>query len=341
MMMLDAVRSTVAGHRMLRRGDRVLAGVSGGPDSLALLSALVALTPKLGVTLRACYVDHGLRPAAARQERDLVRRCGRLWGVPVTVAARRVIRQGGISPEAAARQVRYAALVSAARRFRCGVVAVGHTADDQAETVLMRILRGAGPTGLAGIPPVRELVPPAGSKAGRGGRIRLVRPLIGCSRAGVRAYLRRQGVRPLLDRTNLSSRFTRNRIRNELIGQLERAYNPQLRRHLCETAEILREDMDWLDIQTAAEFRRTARVGTRGIRLDRARLRRVHPALRRGVLREAVRRLQGDRAGFGYGHWRVLERLAVNGRRGAADLPHGLRAEILDGEKLLFRRVAL
>lgn len=325
--LLDFVRVTITQHRMLRRGERVLAGVSGGPDSLVLLSALVALAPELKVALRACYVDHGLRPAACRREREAVRRYGRLWGVPVTVVKVRVARRGGQSPEAAARQARYGALGAEAKRLRCGVLALGHTADDQAETVLMWLLRGAGTSGLAGIPPVRET-----------DGVRLVRPLISCTRAEVQGHLRKLGVRPLLDRSNLSTRFTRNRIRHGLIGQLERSYNPQLRRHLCATAEILREDLDWLEQEVRAEFRRSARVGRKGVRINSARLRRMHPALRRGVLREAVRRLQGDCAGFGYGHWRALEHLAQNGARGAADLPHGFRAEKMEGTGLLLGR---
>lgn len=340
-MLLDAVHSTIAEHRMLRRGDRVLIGVSGGPDSLALLSALAALAPELKLALRACYVNHGLRPAACRREQEAVRRCGRMWGIPVNVASRRVARRGGQSLEAAAREARYGALFSLAKRLRCGVVALGHTADDQAETVLMWLLRGAGTSGLAGIPPVRMVRPTSGGGGRKQPGIRLIRPLIGCPRAQVEGYLREQGIRPLLDRSNLSPRFTRNRIRNELIGLLERKYNPQLRRHLCATAEILREDLDWLGRRVAGEFRRTARSGAKGICLDRARLRRMHPALRRGVLREAVRRLQGDHAGFGYDHWRILEGLAQNGRRGAADLPHGFRAEILDGKTVLLRRARL
>ncbi|MBI3322383.1 MAG: tRNA lysidine(34) synthetase TilS [Candidatus Omnitrophica bacterium] len=336
--LLGSARSAVKKHRMLSRGERVLVGVSGGPDSLALLSALVGLAPELGVRLRACYVDHGLRPAAGRRERETVQRYARIWGVPVSTIKVRVARRGGQSLEAAARRARYDALCSQAKRLRCGVVAVGHTADDQAETVLMWVLRGAGTAGLAGIPPVRELSKGIGYRVKN---IRLVRPLIDCTRTEVQTHLKKLGVRPVSDESNRSTRFTRNRIRHELIGQLERNYNPRLREHLCATAEVLRADLDWLEDQTRAEFRRIARVSARGIRLDRARLRRLHPALRRGLLREAVRRLQGDRAGFGYAHWRALETLVLNGVRGAADLPHGLRAEVLVGGKLFFRRSAL
>ena len=329
-LLTETVRSALLHLRMLRPGERVLAGVSGGPDSLALLSALTALAPELKITLRACYVDHGLRPAACKKEAALVRKYGQLWGVPVTVVKARVARRGGQSPEAAARRARYGVLWAAAKRLRCRAVALGHTADDQAETVLMWILRGTGTAGLAGIPPVREV-----------DGLRLVRPLLGTTREEVSAHLKQQGIRPLLDRSNLSARFTRNRIRRDLIGRLEKEYNPRLRRHLCSLAEIVRGDMDWLGLQTAAEFRRAGRVGAKGVRLDRARLRALHPALRRGVLREAVRRMQGDCAGFGYAHWVVLEGLALNGAKGAADLPHGFRAEIIDGKTLFLRRSCL
>lgn len=339
--MLDTVRVSIRKHSMFRRGGRVLVGVSGGPDSLALLSALVALAPELKITLRACYVDHGLRPAAARREQALVRRYGKLWGVPVTVVKARVTRRGGQSPEAAARRARYDALWAVAKRLRCRAVAIGHTADDQAETVLMWILRGTGTAGLAGIPPCRLITPVSGTGYRIKSGLRLVRPLLETPREEVTAYLKQQGIRPLLDRSNLSARFTRNRIRRDLIGRLEREYNPRLRQHLCSLAEIVRGDLDWLGKQAAAELRRVGRQGKKGIRLNRARLRVLHPALRRGVLRRAVERLQGDCSGFGYAHWVALEGLALNGAKGAADLPHGFRAEIIDGKTLLLRRSCL
>ncbi len=323
-MLLDTVRLTIQKHRMLRAGDRVLVGVSGGPDSLALLSTLVSLSPELRLQLRVCYVDHGLRPAAARREAALVKKMGRLWGVPVDVVVRKVRKEGGQSLEASARRVRYEALAGLAKRRRCRVIALAHTRDDQAETVLMWILRGSGTAGLAGMPPVRE---------------KIIRPLIDCSRKEVEDLLKLQGVRALKDHSNDSSRFLRNRIRKQLLPLLERQYNPQVRRHLAQLAEILRQDMDWLGALARAGFHRTARVGHQWVHLNRAQLRSAPVALRKGVLKLAVERLRGDRHGFDVRHWTALDLLLSNGTDKPLDLPHGLRAEAPDGRSLILRRV--
>lgn len=303
---------------MFRRNERVLVAVSAGPDSTALFAALVALAPEWKLHLRAVYVNHGLRPAAAKREAGRVRELGRRWGVPVAVLSRKIRREKGESPESAARRVRYAALLSTARKFKCGVIALGHTRDDQAETVLLWILRGTGLTGLAGIPPARVE-----------GKFRLVRPLLQVSRREVEQFLKEQGIRPLSDRSNLSRRFTRNRIRRQLLPQLEREYNPRLREHLASLAELVREEMEWVDRETQAQFRSAARVRKRLVRLDRTKLRQAHPALRRELFRLSVRRLQGNSHGFTERHWRLIEQLIANGQRGALDLPHGLRAELV------------
>ena len=325
---LDAIRVAIAKHRMLRRGDRVLVAVSGGPDSLALLSVLVVLREELRVTLRAVYVDHRLRPAAARKEAALVKRLGLEWGVPVAVLRRLVQQKKEESLETAARRIRYEALTALARSSRCAAIATGHTADDQAETVLMRILRGAGITGLAGIPPVRRADP--------AGKIRLIRPLIHLTRAEVKAHLRSQKIRPLLDRSNLSVRFLRNRIRRNLLADLEKI-NPQVRRHLARMAELAREDLDWMKAEAAGRFRLTARVQRASVRLDRVLLRKDPPALRRAVLRLAAERLQGSGQGFALRHWELLDRLLVGAGTGAADLPHRFRAVAENGVLRLSR----
>jgi len=333
---LNTVRSTIEKHRMLKSGDRVLVGVSGGPDSLALLSSLAALRDSFGLVLRAAYVDHGLRPAACRREAALVKRLGRLWGVPVDILRGKVRRSGGESLEAAARAVRYQALVELAVRNRCRKIALGHTRDDQAETVLMWLLRGTGTTGLAGIPPVRDLERPA---AGRS--IKIIRPLIESSRAEVEATLRDHRIRALQDRSNRSVKFLRNRIRHELLPLLERQYNPRMRDHLSRLAEILRTDLDWIESQGKAAFRQLARVGEGRVRLDRIQLICLPAALRRTVLRLAIEKLQGNRNGFSSLHWGMLEQRMMEKLPSPVDLPHGFRAEFPDRHRLLIRRVNL
>ncbi len=306
---------------MLRPGDRIVAAVSGGPDSLALLAALTALRGAYRLTLRAAYVDHGLRLRSAQKEAALVRQIGRLWKIPVDVLRRKVSKKAGESLEASARRIRYEALAALARRTRSRVLALGHTQDDQAETVLLWLLRGTGTTGLAGIPPVRQMRP-----ASRGS-IRIIRPLLDCSRKQVEAYLQELGIRPRFDRSNRSFRFLRNRIRHQLIPLLEREYNPQARRHLASLAQILREDREWMDAELEGKLRQVAQVRPGRVRLDRIRLLRFPPAVQKGLLRLSVRKMQGNLSGFRQSHWAALGAF-LNGQNKAADLPHGFRVEV-------------
>src|SRR3990167_2030928 len=171
---------------MLAGGETVLVGVSGGADSVALLHALLALRPHLGLTLHVLHVNHALR-AEADSEAAFVESLGRRWGVPVTVERVRVIAEPGESLEAQARRQRYAAFAKQARALGASRVALGHTADDQAETVLMRLLEGAGPRGLAGIPPVRS---------------RFIRPLIEESRDEILSYCRGERLEWIEDPSN-------------------------------------------------------------------------------------------------------------------------------------------
>jgi len=332
-MLSDTVRDTISRHRMLRRGDRVLVAVSGGPDSLALLSILVSLREEFKLTLLAAYVDHGLRPAAAKREAALVKKLGREWGVPVTVLRRPVRKGKKDSLESSARAIRYEALVGLAGRLRCGAIATGHTADDQAETVLMRILRGSGTAGLAGIPPVRCIGD--SPRSGTVPLLKVIRPLIGCTRGQVMEHLRAGGLHPLLDRSNLSPRFVRNRIRNDLLIRLEKEFNPQVRKHLCQLADLAREDQQWLAREAGRRFRQVARVSSGKVRLNRTLLRKDPPGLRRAVLRLAAQRLQGSVQGFSLKHWEMLDGLLAGQGTGAADLPHRFRAESKNGALVL------
>lgn len=206
--MLSAVLRTIRQHDLLAVGDRVLVGISGGPDSTALLHALVILAPRLRIVVQAACVDHRLRPESADEACEVVRRC-RALGVdceilPVDVAA---ATKAHVSLQAAARNARLVALDSAAERSGCTKVALGHTADDQAETVLFRIVRGTGLAGLAGIPYVRD---------------RFIRPLLDIRRTQILAYLHKRKLGYVSDPSNANRRFARSRVRHDILPLLAR-----------------------------------------------------------------------------------------------------------------------
>jgi tRNA(Ile)-lysidine synthase len=210
---LSAVEKTIRAHALTAPGDRVLVAVSGGPDSTALLHGLLALAPRLRVQIEAVTIDHGLRPEAAAEAAGVASMC-RALGVPCEVIRVdvRAARGKHVSWQDAARRVRLAALETAADRRGCARVALGHTADDQAETVLFRIVRGTGLRGLAGMPYTRG---------------RLIRPLLDVPRAEVLRFLARRRLPFVDDPSNGDRRYARSRVRHDWLPLLARD-NPRV-----------------------------------------------------------------------------------------------------------------
>jgi tRNA(Ile)-lysidine synthase len=270
---LGAVERTLRRHAMLAGGETVLLGVSGGADSVALLHGLVALAPRWRLRLHVLHVDHGLRPDSAR-DAEFVRGLGARLGVPVEVATVAVAPRDSL--EAAARQARYAALEACADRVGAARIAVGHTADDQAETVLMRLVEGTGVRGLAGIPPVRG---------------RVIRPLLECRRAALEAELRRAGLDWVEDPSNRDPKFLRNRVRHELLPFLAGSYNPEIADALARVAALARETVSALDRVAAAALERLAVPGDEAVTLPLAELRALPRPVAAEVLRQAAARL--------------------------------------------------
>jgi tRNA(Ile)-lysidine synthase len=286
------VRETIRGRAMLGGGERVVVAVSGGPDSTALLSVLAALSDELHLSLHVAHLNHGLRPAAAEDAAAVERFAGTLR-LPFHGGAadvRAAAAQQHRSVEAAGRDARYGFLADVARRAGAAVIATGHTRDDQAETVLMRLLRGSGPRGLAGIPPVRAHGP-----------LRVIRPLIDTSRAEIVAYLTRRGLGAREDETNRDLAVLRNRVRAVLLPILE-GYNRDVRSALARLAEVMRDEADALDVLSAPEV--DAVLVSRGasvhIVLDA--FGQLPVALQRRALREAIGRVRGNGAQVGFVH---------------------------------------
>jgi tRNA(Ile)-lysidine synthase len=268
--------ATIRRHAMLAGGETVLVGVSGGADSVALLHVLSTLAPRLALTLHVLHVDHGLRPDSARDAAFVRALAGRL-GVPVEVAA---VRVGAGSLEAAARAARHAALQACADRTGAARIALGHTADDQAETLVMRILEGTGVRGLAGIPPVRG---------------RLIRPLLESRHRAAVETLVAAGLPWLEDPSNRDPRFVRNRVRHAVLPRLAEESAGDLVARLDRLARGVREAVDALDRVAAVELARLARPEDGALVLSRAELAALPRPVAAEVLREAAATL-GSRA---------------------------------------------
>ncbi|GIW45830.1 MAG: tRNA(Ile)-lysidine synthase [Candidatus Binatia bacterium] len=263
---LRKVWRTLHRYEMLEAGDRVVVAVSGGADSVALLVALAALKETLGLRLVVAHLNHQLRPAADEDElfvQNLAERLG------VTVTCRR-LAPGDLRPpgvEAQARALRYAYFREVAQEFGCTKVATGHTLDDQAETILMRLLRGSGLWGLRGILAVRS--------------DGVIRPLLQCSRAEARQFLRELDVPWREDETNKDPRFLRNFVRASLMPKLSEAH-PSFREKLASLAELAQEDLAAYECLIAEKLREVAGEGGS---LDLERLKTLPSKVRQPVLR--------------------------------------------------------
>lgn len=307
-----AVRTFIEEHELLGTGDRVIVAVSGGPDSMVLLRALHELSGPLRLSLHVAHLDHGLRSGSGRDAAFVASAAGRL-GLAATLAQERVAvlaRRRHLSVEEAGRVARYGFLTRLAVKLRAGRVAVGHHADDQAETILMRLIRGAAAGGLSGIPPQRGLT----------AQVRLIRPLLGVGRSDIERYAAWRRVDVVRDPTNASRDHLRNRIRHDLLPLLARRYNPRIREVLRGAAQVLAEEHQLLEAQALAAFGRIARRTGGIVRIGARRLLAMPLPVRRRVLRLAALGAGADPRRLTQAHLGALVRLAA-ASSGAADLP--------------------
>lgn len=305
------------GWSLLSPGDRVLVAVSGGPDSLSLLHTLHAGREEHGLAdVQAAHLDHGLRGEESAREAEWVAAWCAECGIACHVGRADVAdlaKTRKISKQQAARAARYEFLEETAERVGATKIATGHTQDDQVETVLLNVLRGAGLNGLRGIPAVRGP---------------FVRPLLGVTHAEVEAYCDEHGLTPRRDPSNLSTgTYTRNKIRLELLPQLARDYNPAVGEALLRLSEIAGRDSDYLQGQAEEALTRMTR-GRDAFRLvlDRPALAGLHPALLRYTFRAAIVSLRGTGEGITYDHVETACRAvaAPTPRTFLLNLPHPL-----------------
>lgn len=301
--MEDKVYRYIEKNKLLEPGDDVTAALSGGADSVALLWLLRSNAPRLGITLRAAHFHHGIRGEEADRDAEFCRELCARWEIPFTLGrgdAPALAAETGESLEEAARVLRYAFLKETAS----GKIATAHNADDNAETILLRLLRGTGLRGLGGIPPKRE---------------NIIRPLLSCTRQEIEALLAEQGLPHMEDSSNASDECVRNRLRHQVLPLL-REENPNLAVTLTRSAALFREEDACLS-RLAARASDTCRAGE-GWSCQK--LLDLEPVLRRRVLLAALRE-QGleDPAAV---YVEALEALLRAGPSARVDLPDGKTA---------------
>jgi tRNA(Ile)-lysidine synthase len=313
---------------MFDPSDRVLLAVSGGPDSVALAHLMLRISPEYSLSLGIAHLNHGLRAQDAENDAAFVTSLAGQLGLPFHADRRDVIafqRHHQLSLEEAARKVRYQFLFAVAEKFGFNKIALGHHADDNAELVLMYLLRGSGPSGLSGIPPVR------GNK--------IVRPLICLERSEIMAYISEKNLPYMADRSNEDPRFLRNRIRQHLIPELKTSYNPSIVATLNRLAMIFRTEDQWFEENLALAYKNCISINESSqVCLSLAFLNQLAAAVKRRVIRKAIGAVQKNLRNIALAHVEaVLGLSASTAIDGRVDLPDGIHVFKNREELIIYR----
>jgi tRNA(Ile)-lysidine synthase len=310
------VARTLKNHDMVRPKDTVLMGISGGPDSMALARVMICLARDMDLGLGVAHLNHGLRDTAADQDQAFAGAFAARFGLPffceqMDVAG--LAKKRRISVEEAGRDCRYDFFSQKAAAHGYVRIATGHTRDDNAEQVLMALLRGSGSQGLAGIPPVREH--------------RFIRPLIDRSRREIVAFLDDLAQPYVTDASNQNPAFLRNRVRNHLLPLLEEIYNPKIRQGLHRIGRMLYNENRFLESQTMQAFESCVeKKEPHAVHLSVPAMAALDPALGPRVLRYGIRAVKADLRQITYDHIQAIQDLAFRAEPGKhLDLPDRIR----------------
>ena len=310
------VDQTLQDHVMVRKNEAVLIGISGGPDSIALARVLICLAKERDLRLGLAHLNHGLRGADADHDQAFTRKFAAEFHLPFFCEQRDVsalAKQAGTSVEEAGRNARYAFFTQVADTRGFCRIATGHTKDDNAEQVLMGLLRGSGSKGLAGIPPIREN--------------RFIRPLINRSRREILAFLDDLDQAYVLDDSNQDTAYLRNRIRSHLLPLLEKEYNPAVKQGLHRLSTILYDEDRFLDDHAARAYDACVKKKeTDAVFLSLQAVTRLHPALAPRVLRYGIQMVKSDLRQITHDHIRAIQHLLTRAEPGRhLDLPGRIR----------------
>lgn len=312
--MLSRIKNWADSYQLFKPDSRILAACSGGPDSLALVHILHRLQPEYGFDLAVAHVNHMFRPEAA-EEAEYVAAFSAGLGLDCSVTAIDVpayLREHNMSAQEACRLLRYNYLREVAAARGGALIATGHHRDDQAETVLINLLRGAGSGGLRGMRPVNGDI---------------IRPLLVVSRGEIEEYCRNQGLEPRHDSSNFKTDYRRNRIRLELLPELEKTYNPAIREGLWRLAALAGDEHEYISLEAAKLWGTVAEAGAEQVTIDSKALAAVPKALQRELIRQAIEKKRGSLTGISFDHVEKLLTMALFGTVGSVlPLPGRLTA---------------
>ncbi|QZY54724.1 tRNA lysidine(34) synthetase TilS [Crassaminicella profunda] len=325
--MLKKFLKTVKKHNMFKKGDGIIIGVSGGPDSMALLHLLYRIREEYELNLYVVHLNHQFRGKEANEDAEYVRRFCENIGVEAFIFSENVTlysKKKGITFEEAGREIRYGLFNEIMKKKNANKIAVAQNMDDQAETVLMRLMRGTGLEGLSAIDYVRD------------GKI--IRPVLDITRVEIEAYCHRHDLNPRIDKTNLEAVYTRNRIRLELIPYIEKHFNRNIKQVLSRTTNLIREDKDFVNIAVEKVYNRIVEKVNLEVKIHKEAFEEHHSAIKKRILRKAILEIQGDLKDVQNKHIEKVLNLIKHGQVGGSiDLPRDLYA-VLDYNHIVIRK---
>jgi tRNA(Ile)-lysidine synthase len=287
--LVKKIQENIFRHRLFDRGAKIVVGCSGGPDSVCLLDVLCRLKKKYDLELVVAHVNYGLRGKDSGKDEQFVKKLAEKYNLPIKIKNAPCSMLHVPCPEDTLRIIRYNFFEAVCKKYKMDLIAVGHNLNDQAETVLMRILRGTGLRGLGAIkfsaialsaptpPPLRGTSP----RAGEENKLKIIRPLLNVPRKDILDYLRKNNVPYRIDKTNLALDFTRNKIRNRLLGHLEKNFNPNIQDILYKLSQSVADDYDFI-----SRFSREWLAKNKTLNVSK--INGLHPAVQREVLRLAI-----------------------------------------------------
>lgn len=312
--MKDVVLETIFKHQMIEKGDRIVIGLSGGPDSVFLFEMLRQLKDQLEISLYIAHINHGVRGKEARSDQDFVEEMSKKYNIPFYLKEADMngyAKKHNLSQEEAGREIRYAFFNEILQELGGGKIAVGHNKNDQAETLLMRFFRGTGLDGLKGIEH----------------RVNnIIRPILDISRDEIEAYLKEENIASKIDKTNLETIYNRNKIRLETIPHIEKNYNPNIVETLFRSSSNFKEDGDFLSSYSKDVFLKLSRKEASKISLNRQELDKEHNSIKSRIIRQAIEEIKGDLNGLSQKHIEDSLSFIEKGQTGRGiDLIDGIR----------------
>lgn len=310
---IKEVQESIAQYEMIQKGDHIIVGVSGGPDSMCMLHILKGLQETYKIKLYAVHLNHCFRGADADADMDYVEKICKQWDIPVYIEKINVPAYSakmGLSPEEAGRKLRYELYDKVYKEVGGSKIAVAQNLNDNAETVLMRLMRGTGLNGIKGIEPVRD---------------NIIRPLIHVERSLIEKYCEEQQIHPCIDKTNAEPIYARNKIRIELLPYMKNHFNPNITYTLNQFAQIMTEENEYVEQQGKKIFSKVAILEEETVKINIAKMRAEHIAMQKRILLQGIRHILGDTTGIEQKHIALALKLVEKNTGAAIELPFHLK----------------